>query len=94
MSIICRFNKALQVEQNHNLNNFVKRLKMEAITIHPKDKEQFTTVTTILKALKIPFKKMEPNDPYDPEFVKEILQAKEDIKNGKGSLIKTEDLWK
>jgi sialic acid synthase SpsE len=67
---------------------------MEAITVHPKNKEQFTTVAAILKALKIPFKKVESEESYDPEFVKEILQAKEDIKNGKGIVIRTEDLWK
>ena len=67
---------------------------MEAITIHPKTKEQFTMVAAILKALKIPFKKVELDDSYDPEMVKEILQAKEDIKNGKGIAIKTADLWK
>ncbi len=67
---------------------------MEEITVHPKNKEQFKTIATILKALKIPFKKVESKESYNPEFVKEILQAKEDIKNGKGVAIKTEDLWK
>ena len=32
--------------------------------------------------------------PYNPEFVKEILEAEESIKEGKGVKIKTEDLWK
>ena len=31
---------------------------------------------------------------YDPEFVKKILQGREDVKNGKGVKIKIEDLWK
>jgi sialic acid synthase SpsE len=67
---------------------------MEAITVHPKSKEQLTTIAAILKALKIPFKKIKSEEEYDTDFVKEILQAKEDIKNGKGIAIKTEDLWK
>lgn len=28
------------------------------------------------------------------EFVKEILQVKKDIENGKGVSIKTQDIWK
>ena len=32
--------------------------------------------------------------PYNPEFVKEILEAEQSIKDGKGVSIKLEDLWK
>ncbi|TDD99720.1 DUF2683 family protein [Flavobacterium cellulosilyticum] len=32
--------------------------------------------------------------PYNPEFVKEILEAEQSIKEGKGIRIKLEDLWK
>ncbi len=32
--------------------------------------------------------------PYNPEFVKEILDAEQSIKDGKGVRIKLEDLWK
>ena len=32
--------------------------------------------------------------PYNPEFVKEILEASQGIKDGKGASIKLEDLWK
>jgi hypothetical protein len=32
--------------------------------------------------------------PYNPEFVKEILDAEQSIKDGKGVKIKLEDLWK
>ena len=35
-----------------------------------------------------------PEKPYNPEFVKEILEADQSIKDGKGVKIKTEDLWK
>jgi len=31
---------------------------------------------------------------YDPDFVAEILQAEQDIKDGKGVKIATQDLWK
>jgi len=45
-----------------------------------------------MKVLKIEFETEE--SPYNPEFVKEILQARKDIKNGKGVKIAVEDLWK
>ena len=32
--------------------------------------------------------------PYKPEFVKEILDAEQSIRDGKGVRIKLEDLWK
>jgi hypothetical protein len=32
--------------------------------------------------------------PYNPEFVKEILEAEKSIKEGRGVKIKLEDLWK
>ena len=46
---------------------------MEAITIHPKNKEQLETITSVLKVLKIPFKKEE--SPCDLEFVKMFQEA-------------------
>ncbi len=60
---------------------------MEALTIQPKNKEQLEAITSVLKALKIPFKKEE--SPYDPEFVKMIRNSE---KNREGSIIlKTEE---
>ncbi|OKS87847.1 hypothetical protein RG47T_3310 [Mucilaginibacter polytrichastri] len=60
--------------------------------MHPKNKEQLTALKAIAKALKIDFETKK--SPYDPEFVKDILQAREDIKNGKGVKTAIEDLWK
>jgi hypothetical protein len=70
---------------------------MEAITIHPKDEEQFSVVEAFLNALKVPFEKSNEESPYNPEFVKKILQGDKDIKEGKGRKITIEelnDLWK
>lgn len=65
---------------------------MKMLIVQPKTKEQLIAIKAFMKALKIDFKVEE--SPYDSEFVKEILQSKEDIKNGKGIKIATEDLWK
>ena len=66
---------------------------METLIVQPKTKEQLAALKAVIKALKIDFKS-EKSDTYDPEFVKEILRAREDIKNGKGVKIDTKDLWK
>jgi len=60
---------------------------MEALTIHPKNKEQLKAITSVLKVLKIPFKKEE--SPYDPEFVKMIRNAEKDRKNS--NVLKTKE---
>ncbi len=65
---------------------------MGTLIVHPDNEEQLTAVKAVLNALKITFE--EEESPYNPEFVKMILQAEEDIKNGKGVKIRTEDLWK
>jgi len=65
---------------------------METLTIYPKNKEQLTAVKAVLKALKIDFKLVK--DTYNPEFTEKIIQGREDIKQGKGIKIATEDLWK
>ena len=69
---------------------------MLTLLIHPKDKAQEKIVKAILKALKVPFE-IEPESnesPYDPEFVAKILEGREYFKNGRGTTIKIEDLWK
>ena len=65
---------------------------METLIIYPKTKEQLAALKAVIKALKIDFKS--ENSPYNPKFVEKILQGREDIKNGKGVKIDTNDLWK
>ena len=65
---------------------------METLIIQPKTREQLTALKAFVKAMKIDFKSEKTQ--YDPEFVEKILQGREDIKNGKGIRIATEDLWK
>jgi hypothetical protein len=52
---------------------------MEALTIHPKNREQLKAIKMVLKAMKIPFEKKD--SPYDPEFVKMIQDAEKDREN-------------
>ena len=65
---------------------------METLIFHPKTKEQLSALKAIAKALKVEFEA--EKSPYDPDFVKDILQAREDFKNGKSVKINIQDLWK
>lgn len=56
---------------------------MEAITAHPKDKRQLTTIEAFLNALKIPFEKTKEESPYNPEFVAKIKKSQRQAKEGK-----------
>jgi hypothetical protein len=56
-------------------------------------KKDFPVFQSLAKSLG--FEIIEENEkPYNPEFVKEILDAEQSIKDGKGVKIKLEDLWK
>ncbi|TZF85651.1 hypothetical protein FW774_00810 (plasmid) [Pedobacter sp. BS3] len=65
---------------------------METLILHPKNKEQLAAIKAFVKALKIDF--TTEKDTYNEDFVKEILQAREDIKNGKGVKVNVDELWK
>ncbi len=56
-------------------------------------KKDFAVIKSLAKALGFEIEQKEES-PYNPEFVKEILEADKSIKEGKGIKIKTEDLWK
>jgi hypothetical protein len=60
---------------------------MEALTIHPKNREQLKAIKTVLKAMNIPFEKKD--SPYDPEFVKMIQDAEKDRENS--TVLKTDE---
>ncbi|WP_196937537.1 DUF2683 family protein [Sphingobacterium pedocola] len=47
---------------------------MAKIVIHPKSKEQVDIVKAFVTALKMDFDTFEINSPYNPEFVKQILE--------------------
>lgn len=55
-------------------------------------KKDFEVIKSLAKALGFEVEERQ-QELYNPEFVKEIFDAKESIKNGKGIKIKTEDLW-
>ncbi len=60
------------------------------ITINPKNKKESETIKAILKAIEVDF----IEETYDKDFVKKILEAKQEIKEGKTVKVALEDLWK
>ncbi|MFM2369358.1 MAG: hypothetical protein RL619_1664 [Bacteroidota bacterium] len=56
-------------------------------------KKDFPVLKSLAKSLGFEIIE-EIEKPYNPEFVKEILEAEQSIKDGKGITIKLEDLWK
>ncbi len=65
------------------------------------NKKQSKIVREFLEIQKVKFdvaptKKIDDgnNTPYDPEFVERILRSSQQAKEGKGRIIKLEDLWK
>jgi len=74
----------------------VKLIKMKTSAIiiaHPGSDDKFEALKAFMKALKIKFEITKDN-PYDPEFVAKIEKSKQEFKEGKFTVIKTEDLWK
>lgn len=65
-------------------------------------KKDFAVIKSLAKALGFEIvEKTDPSKselakqkPYNPEFVKEILDAEKSIKEGRGVKINLEDLWK
>ena len=56
-------------------------------------KKHLPLIHELAKMLRVEVEAKEESH-YDPDFVAEILQAEQDIKDGKGVKIATQDLWK
>lgn len=66
---------------------------MENITIIPKNEKQFSAIKTFLEEMKIRFKTEKEDDTLmtEEEFYVKIDRAKQQAKEGKGTLIKTKE---
>ncbi len=68
---------------------------MEAIIIHPKNKEQASLFEQLAKTLKVPFEKSKrTGSPYNPEFVAKMKESRKQAKEGKTVKIDLDDIWK
>ncbi len=68
---------------------------MEAITIHPKNKEQASLFEQLAKTLKVPFEKTKKTEsPYNAEFVAKMRENRKQAKEDKTVKISLDDIWK
>ena len=61
------------------------------IIVHPKNIEQTNVLKAFMKALNIKFE-ISKESPYNPDFVKKVLQGKKDIEQGKGITLSMNEL--
>ncbi len=68
---------------------------MEAIIIHPKNKEQASLFEQLAKTLKVPFEKAKrAGSNYNSEFVAKLKESRKQAKEGKTVKIDLDDIWK
>jgi hypothetical protein len=65
---------------------------MTTFTIHTDDVEQLKALKAVLKALKIKFEVDKQEQPYDPAFVSKIKKSQKQLKEGKSTIIKSDQL--
>ena len=58
---------------------------------HPQTSEQVSALKAFMQALKINFE-ISKTDEYNPEFVQKITESKEQVKNGRVTRVKKENL--
>ncbi len=59
------------------------------LIVHPKNEEQTSALKAFMQALKIEF---EVEKPYNPAFIDKIKKSEEQIKKGRVTRVKKEDL--
>ena len=64
---------------------------METLIVEPKNQKQLAAIKAFLKALDVSFRK-EKESPYNTDFVAKIERSKEEVKEGKVTRVKKEDL--
>lgn len=70
---------------------------MKTLIIHTED-DKIQIIKDFLNSIKVKFETQttskEEESPYDPEFVAKIEKSRQQLKEGKVTRIKIEDLWK
>lgn len=64
---------------------------MTTITIQSDDKEQLNALKAVLKALKMKFE-VSQEKTYNAEFVEKIDKSRKEIQEGKGMILRMEEL--
>jgi len=67
-------------------------MKTINITAYTEDASQVEALKAFMKALKIKFELTKEKDPYNPEFVENVLESRQQAKSGKVTRVKKKDL--
>lgn len=67
-------------------------MKAVNFTAYTDDASQIEAIKAFMKALKIKFKLSKEESPYNPEFVEKVLESRQQVKDGKVTRIKKENL--
>ena len=68
----------------------------DTLIVHPLNEEQLNVIKTILEVLKVKFE-FSKDETYNPDFVAKIQKARQDYKDGKGTVYTSDQLnaiWK
>ena len=68
----------------------------DTLIVHPLNDEQLNVIKTILEVLKVKFE-FSKDETYNPDFVAKIQKARQDYKDGKGTVYTSDQLnalWK
>ena len=66
---------------------------METIIIHSESKK-IKAIVELLKVFDVSFEIKKAEKEYNPAFVSDVLESKQQYSKGKYTTIKTENLWK
>ena len=66
-------------------------MRNHSIIAHPANEEETSVIKEFFTAHKIKFE-VSMEKPYDPEFVRKVLQGKKDIDEGRSTDVKPESL--
>ncbi|MCC5916573.1 MAG: hypothetical protein JJU02_04515 [Cryomorphaceae bacterium] len=61
------------------------------LIVHTKNSKELKVIKAFMEALKIKFE-MAKESPYDPEFVEKVLESRQQVREGKVTRVKKEDL--
>ncbi len=68
---------------------------MEAIIIHPQNKQLANLFEQLAKTLNVPFEKTkDAKSPYNAEFVAKMKESRKQAREGKTVKINLDEIWK
>jgi hypothetical protein len=83
ISVDLRINRSIEIEK---WVNQMQVISSDTIVIHPTNSQQLEVLVSMCKALNIKYEQHPPGH-YKPEFVKKVMQGKNDIAEGRSTKV-------